>query len=233
VNGRPRLLTQKCDARFLDRHAHATRWLSPAEQDEFTRLRAARRRGEWLAGRWLIKGMLQRRVAEDSETTSRVELCEIEILSRDALGRGQPPRVVLAGRLLPWHLSLAHHSGIVWGAVSTDADLRVGIDVVPAEPIDLRADDLWFTPAELRWLRRSNDRLLGATLWSVKEAVYKATNRGEPFIPARIEVSQAAAGGFRWSRDGRPCGTDDALHVRQSGENIVAVASVREAGRDD
>lgn len=233
MNDRPRLLTQSCDARSMGCHAEGAGWLSPAEQDEFARLRDIRRRNEWLAARFLLKGMLQRSFAGNGGSTTGIELCNIEILSRDVRGRGQPPRVLLAGRLLSWHVSLAHQDGIVWAAVSVDPDVRVGIDVVPAEPMDLRGDDLWFTPGEVRWLRQSNDPLLGTTLWAVKEAVYKATNRGEPFVPARIDVAPDAAGGFTWSRHGIPCVRNDSVSVARLNRTIVVVASVcREAEHD-
>jgi len=222
----PRLLSQRYDVRSLGRDTDASRWLSPAEQDEFSRLRDKRRRSEWLAGRWLLKGMLWRSLTENGDRRSEIDLCDLEVFSRDPRGRGQPPRALFAGRMLPWHISLAHHSGIVWAAVSVAPDVRVGIDVVQAEPMDLRASDLWFTRGELQWLERSNDRLLGTTLWAVKEALYKATNRGEPFVPVQIEVAPYPVGGFTWSRAGIPCGWNDSIRVCRLSQTIVVTVSV-------
>ena len=61
----------------------------------------------------------------------------------------------------------------------------MGVDLV--EPVRLGRGFVaqWFTPAERRWLH-SDD--FAAVAWAVKEAVYKATNRGEPFRPQSVEV---------------------------------------------
>lgn len=220
----PRLLIRSCDHKIMELCGSESGWLSPAELDELARLRDARRRSEWLAGRWLLKEVLRRNLTGACPG-------EIEVLSRDSRGRGQPPRVLLAGRLLPWHVSLAHDGGRVWAAVSTEPEIRVGIDVVPAEPVGGCFSDLWFSAGELRWLNSSYNRLLGPTLWAIKEAVYKATNRGEPFAPARIEVAPNADG-FTWSCDGTPCGEDDCVSVRRT-DGFIVVVAIRSGQSDD
>jgi 4'-phosphopantetheinyl transferase EntD len=125
---------------------------------------------------------------------------------------------------VPLHVSLAHAGGTVWAALSTSPHHRVGIDIVPRESFHDRAAGLWCTKAEQRWLRHACDQSLAARLWAVKEAVYKATNRGEPFVPARIEVGRHVSGRYTWSRDGVPPDPDDTLFVRRTAESILALA---------
>lgn len=198
-------------------------WLSAAEQEELARWRDPARRAEWLAGRWLLKGMIL------STVPSMGSGAEIEVLSRDPRGRGRRPCVLAAGRAVPLHVSLAHAGGTVWAALSTCPHHRVGIDVVPRGSFHDRATGLWFTEAEQCWLRYACDPSLAARLWAVKEAVYKAANRGEPFVPACIEIGRDNSGRFTWSRDGVPSGPDDTLFVRRTAGSSLALAVVHAA----
>lgn len=149
---------------------------------------------------------------------------EIEILSRDVRGRGRPPCVLAAGRALPFHLSLAHAGGRVWAALSTSRHHRIGIDVVRCGSFRDRAMELWFTQAEQGWLQQGRDTSVLAVLWAAKEAVYKATNRGEPFVPALIEIGCDGSGRYTWLRDGVSPGPDDLLLVRRTAGAIFALA---------
>ncbi len=229
MNGAGRLLTRMFDSRCGEWSAAPETWLSTAEREEYARWRDAGRRREWLGGRWLVKGMIQSALAESSPERAPAGCDEIEVLSRDAAGRGRPPRALVAGRLLPWHVSLAHHGGVVCAVVSTAPGLRVGIDVVSTEALNRRACVCgpWFTVRERRWLQHSPDRQLAGTLWAVKEAVFKATNRGDPFLPERIEVGRRAVDRYTWTRDDLPQGADDSLIVSRRAGFIVAVALVR------
>lgn len=210
--------------RSIDARAGAWRaapetWLSAAERDEFGHWRNPARRDEWLAGRWLLKQMVLGKPAH----------AELEVLSRDPHGRGRRPCVLAAGRAVPLHVSLAHAGGSVWAALSTSPHHRVGIDVVPRGSIHDRALELWLTQAEQGWLRHACDPSLAARLWAAKEAVYKATNRGEPFVPARIEIGRDDFGRYTWSRDGVVPHTDDTLLVRHTARSILALAVVHTA----
>jgi 4'-phosphopantetheinyl transferase EntD len=212
--------------RGIDARAGAWRaaphsWLSAAEQDELARWRDPARRDEWLTGRWLLKEMVLRL---DCSMGS-----DVEILSRDVHGRGRPPCVLAFGCALPLHVSLAHAGGTVWAALSTSPRHRVGIDLVPADSFHRHAGPLWFTDAELRRLEQPHDPFLPATLWAAKEAVYKATSRGEPFVPARIEVGRHDSGHYTWSRDGVPTSPDDTLFFRRTAGSILALAVVQAA----
>jgi phosphopantetheinyl transferase len=54
---------------------------------------------------------------------------------------------------------------------------------------------VWFTSAERRWLGEGPPEL-AATLWAIKEAVYKAVGARRPFAPRAIEVLLHQRGGF-------------------------------------
>lgn len=192
--------TDYCDSRSAEWPADLRDWLSASEIDEYARWRNPQRRTEWLAGRWLLKSMLRRDCEQLLARAQTPHLRELEVLSRDAAGRSQSPRVLVAGRALAGHVSLSHVDGIAWAAVSPSANLRVGIDIVRDGETFKRPCDTWFTPREREWIRHTAESGLAAVLWSAKEAAYKATNLGETFIPGQYEILQDGPGRFSWIR---------------------------------
>jgi len=216
------ILTRSCNASSGGWPSDLRSWLSAAERDEHARLRHAPRRVEWLAGRWLLKRMLQDRLLPAGDISNE-SLLDIVILSRDARGRGASPRALIDGRALAGHISLAHHDGDVWAAVSPTSEIRVGIDVVAARPVNRRVSSMWYTPREREWLARWSDHMLGAAVWAAKEAVYKATNFGEPFSPALCEICEPLRDAWTWTGNG----SESWLDVRHLGGQFVAAAAVR------
>jgi phosphopantetheinyl transferase len=162
-------------------------WLSPAEQAELARWRSPARRAQWMAGRRVAK----RLVAEVLDLPI-ADLCEIEVFSRDGAGRPVPPRVRVAGRILPWSISIAHTERGAMAAVCYDPDATVGVDLVVLGRDWSGLVRTWFTPGEQHCLGAAGHDGT-ATLWAVKEAFYKAVNAGEPFAPRQFEVHPAAA----------------------------------------
>jgi 4'-phosphopantetheinyl transferase EntD len=217
--------TDHCDSRSGGWPVDLRSWLSDAELDEQVSWRHPVRRTEWLAGRWLIKSMLRRDAAEVCAGLRSLEICEIEVLSRDVTGRSRAPRALCAGRALTGHVSLAHADGVVWAAVSPSADMRVGIDVVRDTDANKHLPDLWFTPREREWAERVPPAWRAAALWSAKEAAYKATNRGEPFIPAQYEILPDDAGRLSWTQAGVPRRDGEHLMVRRIGNLTVTLAT--------
>lgn len=219
------IATAACNVRARAWPADPCCWLSPAELDEWDRLRHRLRRNEWLGGRWLIKCMLRPSFTGIHLSGSPEDARRIEILSRDAAGRPQAPRTYRDGRALSAHVSLAHVDGIVWAAVSRRSTVRVGIDVLPARPVAERLLAAWFTPDEHAWARRGGGELRGAAVWSAKEAVYKATNCGEPFDPARCEIHPDDGERWSWTVRGVAAEVGDAVSVREIGGVFVALAT--------
>ncbi|MFO1093173.1 MAG: 4'-phosphopantetheinyl transferase superfamily protein [Planctomycetaceae bacterium] len=200
-------------------------WLTAAEQEELAYWRHARRREAWLAGRWLLKRMLNRAHGGMNPDAGDDGWRTWEVLSSDGHGRGRAPRVLREGRACSCHVSLAHAGDVVWGAISHAAQVRVGIDVVADRPLSHGACELWFTRRERVRLCPSEGRLSPA-LWGGKEAVYKALNRGEPFVPAEFEVDRDCQGRWTWTHNGVSRGAGDWLDVEWAGGWIVATAAV-------
>lgn len=144
----------------------------------------AARRELWTLGRYFLLSRLYPRL---SIAGMSVDPRDLRIVTRNGLGRGTQPRLYLRGRLVPWRISLAHTNSQLAMAFSLDRQTRVGIDLVDDPTAAAKAVRCWSTP-------RERGQLLGRTeadfakVWSIKEALYKALNHGEPFRPARYEV---------------------------------------------
>ncbi len=196
-------------------HRHGAQWLAESERAEAARIAHSARREQWLAGRWLAKRLVLREVP-------KAQLVDVQILARDERGRGVRPQIVLAGRPLERTLSISHSDLGVLVALATRQDWSVGIDLA-----DLRSGDaadraardsessaaahpsvagfrrLWFTPSEQAWLTADPERRT-ATLWALKEAVYKACNRGESWEPRQVEIEPLAGWRFAARYRGLP-----------------------------
>ncbi len=196
-------------------------WLSRAEQAELARWRSPARQVQWMAGRRVAK-----RLVADVLGMSVADLGTIEILSRDGAGRPVPPRVHVAGRMLPWSMSIAHTERGAMAAVCYDPDATIGVDLVVLGRDWRGLARMWFTPGEQRRLDAAgHDKT--ATLWAVKEAFYKAVNAGEPFAPRRFEVHPAAARQFACTYHGAdPAGAtcEGAVHTGTIDGQVSAVA---------
>ncbi|REK19518.1 MAG: hypothetical protein DWQ37_00145 [Planctomycetota bacterium] len=166
----------------------AARWLSADERRAWESMRSAERKRTWLGGRTLAKRMLLQLLGET--TWQRVAAAEIHIETRSTRpGHGERPVVFVGGERLDCGLSIAHTSRGVLVAVSRDVDLALGVDLV------CRADA---SPGGLAWSLSTRERHWLATgprnqrsgeqIWAMKEALYKAAQRGEGFSPAQIET---------------------------------------------
>jgi 4'-phosphopantetheinyl transferase len=170
----------------LDEPRTAERWLSADELRAWQRWQNHERRATWLAGRMLAKRLLGERLAAPAE---------IHIESRASDGQhGERPVAFVAGRPVDWALSIAHSERGVLVAISRERGVRLGVDLVGRAATRGRLD--WtFTEAERR--RLADGSRLPEQLWAMKEALYKACQQGEGFMPARIEVvGEAGYPGF-------------------------------------
>jgi phosphopantetheinyl transferase len=170
-------------------------WLSPGEYGDLERFRDRLRRETWLAGRLLAKRLIARELTQYSRCHEEdgndifpsIRPRDIEIRS----GRSRP-QASIHGRPLHWSLSIAHTNRGVLAALSTLPGIVLGVDLI--EPSDYGAgfSKVWFTPAERRWLASAESSLvhaMHASIWAIKEAIYKAINAGEPFDPRLIETA--------------------------------------------
>ncbi len=211
-------------------------WLSDPEREVYAHLHDARWREAWLFGRLLCKELILSTLVAARGGRGALHPGGVEILSRDGLGRPTRPRVLLHGRLQPCSLSLAHSDRFVLVAFCEDPDVAVGVDVTPIQSPGAGFLDLWFTPWERAWIWAQSGQAprRAASLWAVKEAFYKAVNRGERFAPERIEVHVDPLGGYAvpWygSRSRGPC----RVRVAAGSTDVAAVVTVAsQAGRAD
>jgi phosphopantetheinyl transferase len=204
----------------------AVSWLSSREQADMARIRDSRRREAWLAGRIVVKQLLAERLTH--QPSEGVSLAELEIVSRDAAGRKIRPQACLAGRQLCWTLSISHSDRAVLAAVAP-AGVAVGVDLAPSEQRLGRGFwELWFSPEERRWL---NDQKCQSVLaaWAVKEAAYKALNRGEPFEPRGWKVEPCASGGWNcWPIEPRAAADCRITIWRTPCQELAALAAYTE-----
>lgn len=191
----------------------------PREQAEYQRLTSADRRVTWQWGRVLSRLMLQ----ECGIGVDAAEADGVEILSRNAQGQSDRPCVWRNGAVWPVRLSISHSSRGVAVAVSgTD---MVGIDLVDLQQVPPGTLWVWMTDAERAWVRQ-DDHVQQATVWAIKEAVYKAVQTGESFAPRRISVARAVDG-YTCQYAGR--GADEACEIQVSevDGHVLAVARRR------
>ncbi len=211
------------------REAHpAEAWLAPRERQLYAGLRDRRRRCEWLAGRIMAKRLVRERFRFALATISPAR---IEIDSGDGRTRRQRPRVLVEGRPLRWRLSIAHSGRSLLVALAGNDRLSVGVDLL--EPVDCNRGfiELWFTPRERRWL--AEDRRLWHVAWAIKEAAYKATNRGEAFCPRTFEVLPDPGGGFACALRGRQPGMLRRLSVWRTPCDETAILALYDGGSHD
>jgi phosphopantetheine--protein transferase-like protein len=173
------------EARLSDDAAALADWLTRAELAELARWRDAARRQQWLQGRRLAKQLIQ-------HATGASSLLAVQVLSRDARGLGIEPRVTVNAsdadqQTTDWRLSISHSRRGLLLAVSPATAYRVGVDLVESAPSDEHFERTWFTARERRLLAGDRASRL-ALLWAIKEAVYKAANRGRSWSPRDVEV---------------------------------------------
>ncbi len=153
-------------------------WLSDRERLELCRWRDPGRRQCWLRARLLAKQLVCARQRD-------LELGEIEILSGAAMHR---PRLHWNDLARLWPLSISHTDAGTLVAIDWSGEHSIGVDLTPLQELSAVFRRLWFTASERQWLGEQTDPWAPNKLWAIKESLYKACNRGEPFDPRQIEA---------------------------------------------
>jgi len=198
-------------------------WLSANERRALERLREPSRRDAWLAGRLLAKQLLATALSLDNSSWAAsnharygqgnsagvfpaqplLDVPAGKYRNMEIVSAGARPRVSIGNRRLDRSLSIAHTGRGVLVALSRKPGISLGIDLVEPGLCGPGFADAWFTPSERHWL--SSGKSCGsATIWAIKEAVYKAVNRGEPFYPRSFETLAGRRGvyGCSFQRQG-------------------------------
>jgi 4'-phosphopantetheinyl transferase len=157
-------------------------------------LHAAKRRDDWLLGRWTAKQAIAAWLGREASPEA---LAAIEILP----AADRAPCAHLSGKPVELAISLSHSHGHALCAVGKGST-RVGCDLEWIEP---RSDELvrtFFTAAEQAWLRKRptpSQPLAANLIWSAKESALKLLRLGltEDTRNAQVETSLDANGDWK------------------------------------
>lgn len=171
-----------------ERESSALGWLDRSEQARLERIRAARRRREFVLCRSALRAILCDRLA-----------CDNTQLSFEDSEQGKPSALVRAAPAAI-DFSVSHSGGHALIAVVEEG--RVGIDVEDrSTPRDIDgAASLTFTPAEQAELAALGDTLKTEffyRIWTMKEALIKALGVGFGLNPSLFEIPSAMRAGAR------------------------------------
>jgi len=184
-----------CSTRSLADVPASDDWLSPGERAVLAGLRFAKRRDDWLLGRW----------------TARQALCryfglapEVSVLSSFEI-RAAPdgaPEVFVQGQRRPVSLSISHSEAVGFCAAGPQ-DAAVGCDIEHVRPlVDYFVED-YFAPEEEALLENvaGEERPpLALLIWSAKESALKSLREGLRRDTRSVVVSvdfRAAAVGWK------------------------------------
>ncbi len=172
------LIQRSADHPHLARGVPPEKFLSAAERNVFDSLYSARRRRDWLLGRWTAKKIIQ---TEAEKSGQRLACSKISILA----GKDGAPEIWLGDgdelRLANFSLSISHSKGSAFCAVLQPGAIPLGADMEVIEPRPRGFVESYFTEAEKETIHRApseqRDYLITA-IWSGKEAALKAVRQG-------------------------------------------------------
>jgi phosphopantetheinyl transferase len=172
----------------------AAAWLSDQERQGWRRIGDGTRRRSWLAGRALVKRLVFATLAPAESRAIKPQ--QIEVDSGGAGRPGKRPVVSIDGHRWRRAISITHTAEAVLVAVAARPEVALGVDLVGDVSFGRGFQRLWFTAAERRHVAGHRQQQRAARIWAVKEAVFKACNRGEAFRPATINVIPQADGRY-------------------------------------
>lgn len=159
------------------------KFLSTSELQKLSAFRFAKRRQEWLLGRWAAKSLIRSLPAYHDYS-----LTEIEILSA---AEGAPSFQMRGGGIAPNGLSISHCDQFALCALSSGTDVSIGIDMEKIEPRSHTFVKDYFTPLEVGLViaqaSESKD-MLTTLIWSAKEAMLKALRVGLHWDTRQVEI---------------------------------------------
>lgn len=161
-----------------------TDWLGPIEIECLQSLHFAKRRTDWLLGRWTAKQALATLFGVPSDLS---DLGNIEILAAES----GAPEVFYFGDKVHTTISLSHRAGIAMCSLSSSAN-NIGCDLETIEGRSAAFIADYFTAKEQTLIEQTSEKnrpLLVALLWSAKESALKALQTGLRLDTNWLEVS--------------------------------------------
>jgi phosphopantetheinyl transferase len=205
-------------------------WLSAEELRCFTQFGDKPAALAWLGGRWCAKQLLRPTLAVTESQISR-----IHVQTRNGRQQGVRPWVFLDGQLQSTNISLAHSSRLSTVVLLGEEVGTIGVDVSEPDSNHSAVREFWFSDNEVAWCEAG---VAPRVIWSLKEAIYKATNQGEPFRPRGLNVSKwlsqeecrriASGGGTV------PCSRQNAMIAwRSVQDSLIITVAIGEPSRPD
>ena len=196
------------------------RLLTPPERVQYRRKKQA----GWLAGRMLAKQL----ILDELRIRYGVRGALPQQLQIDSggVGPGQyRPRVSFNREPLDWSLSISHTARAVLVTLCTERGKRVGADLVEHTAHGRGFAKTWFNRHERHSLDITCDPRRLAAAWAIKEATYKACNRGEPFRPREIHVSLASENQYDCAYRGMPLASPNSVRCWNVDDHFAVIVT--------
>ena len=158
-------------------------WLHPREQEVLEGFKFAKRRNDWLLGRWTAKQCVEAwLISKDSG----VPLNELAIIAAD----DGAPEVFYKDKLLDRIISISHSHGVGLAAICNRTHI-MGCDLEKIETRSPLFIEDYFTDKERSFILGNGEEhtsLLANLIWSAKESVVKALRVGLSIDTKLIEI---------------------------------------------
>jgi 4'-phosphopantetheinyl transferase len=169
-------------------------WLAPGERRRADGFRFAKRRGDWLLGRWTAKEAVRFYLALSGAIAPEYSALEISSAADGA------PEVRFGAEPAPVSISLSHSNGKGLCAVAYPGlDLGCDLETIQNRELEFLRD--YFCTAENLAVadapaaRRSRDATI---IWSAKESALKCLREGLRRDTRSVQVEFAEAGAAEW-----------------------------------
>ena len=168
--------TENLKKRSLDINSNKflEEYFNEAEIKSLTGFTAFKRQIEWLAGRFVIKSIINK--------------TKPEILSKNITINAKQGGSPYIDEYPDWNISISHSRGFAAGAVSYDKDTRIGIDLEKKGGEKSKEfKRLVFTDKEIDYLANKDTESLYES-WCIKEAYLKLIEKGFAVSMKELEV---------------------------------------------
>lgn len=158
----------------LNDNNFVNKYFSKDEINKIENFKSYKRQIEWISGRYAIKTLINKDHPEID-----IKNCNIDTKT------GGSPYIV---EYPEWHISITHSRGLAAGAISYNANQRIGIDlekIGEKKPIGFMR--LAFTDKEIDYLKNKESKSMYIS-WCIKEAYMKLVEKGFDMLMKKIEV---------------------------------------------